>query len=89
MERDVRASALKTEEAAMLPALPRRGMAGGLALRDALQKSAAMAEKQIGKLVNTERLGETPGPSAAAPVSPPAARPASRAALYHALGRGR
>ena len=41
MERDVRMPALKTEEAALLPALDRQSMTGGSALKYALQKAKA------------------------------------------------
>ena len=90
---NVNTSALKTEEAVLLPALPRHSLSGRLALRDALQKAAAMKEKQTGNAVDTVRIADEKAASftpqeknePTAAVQPGRNRPASRAALYHIL----
>ncbi len=89
MERDVRMPALKTEEAALLPALDRQSMTGGSALKYALQKAKAAAAV-TGKAVPTapwdqaQTSGAEPGCARQS-----AARPPSRAALRHALNKRR
>ena len=92
MERDVRMPALKTEEAALLPALDRQSMTGGSALKYALQKAKAAAAV-TGKAVPTapwdqaQTSGAEPGCAACARQS--TARPPCRAALRHALNKRR
>ena len=53
LERDVRTLALKTEEAALLPALNRQRMTGGSALASVLQKTkpAPRRGRQISRYV--------------------------------------
>ncbi len=92
MERDVRMPALKTEEAALLPALDRQSMTGGSALKYALQKAKAAAAV-TGKAVpatpweQAQTSGAELGCAACARQS--AARPSSCAALRHALNKRR
>ena len=92
MERDVRMPALKTEEAALLPALDRQSMTGGSALKYALQKAKAAAAV-TGKAVPTAPWDQAQSsgvkPSCAACTRQSAARPPSRAALRHALNKRR
>ncbi|MBR3106865.1 MAG: hypothetical protein IKH30_06735 [Clostridia bacterium] len=82
IKREVRMPALKTEEAALLPALPRQSLTGGAALRTALRSAEAIANKQT-----ADAAAETGTSSAERSSVPP--RPVSRAALNHALRRGR
>ncbi len=81
---DSRRAALNLEEAALLPAMPRKNVAGSAALQTALRSAQAMAGKKTGNTVDAASLAEKP-----APAQPVASRPAplSRAALHHALRR--
>ncbi|MBR5109428.1 MAG: hypothetical protein IK099_04465 [Clostridia bacterium] len=93
MEQNANTSALKTEEAVLLPALPRHSLSGRLALQAALQKADAMKEKQIGSAVSAALTADGKASSRsrieknspASPVQPAGNRPAARAALYHIL----
>ena len=51
MEREARTPALKTEEAALLPAMNRQRMTGGAALAAVLQKTKPAAQR--GRKINT------------------------------------
>lgn len=55
MERDARTLALKTEEAALLPAMNRQRMTGGSALASVLQKTKTAA--QTGRRMNKTASG--------------------------------
>ena len=80
---DSRRAALNLEEAALLPAMPRKRMAGSAALQSALRAAQAMDGKTTGNAVAVTAAALPPQ---MAPTSP-AAPPASRAALHHALRR--
>ena len=58
MEQSVNTSALKTEEAALLPALPRHTLSSRLALQAALQQAAAMKGMRTGNAVDAARMAE-------------------------------
>ncbi len=51
MEREAKTPALKTEEAALLPAMNRQCMTGGAALASVLQKTKRNAQR--GRQINT------------------------------------
>lgn len=95
MEQSVNTSALKPEEAVLLPALPRHSLSSRIALKDSLQRAAAMKDKKTGIAVDASRLtnGDTASASRAeksvpaAHAQPPGNRPGYRAALYHILRR--
>ena len=55
MEREARTPALKTEEAALLPAMNRQRMTGGSALASVLQKTKTAA--QTGRRMNKTESG--------------------------------
>ena len=82
--KETRRAALDVEQAALLPALPRKRRMGNAALRWALRAAEAMEEKQLSNPVSASiPLAE------AAPTMPGTAprRGASRAALNHVLRR--
>lgn len=81
---DSRRAALNLEEAALLPAMPRKNVAGSAALQTALRSAQAMEGKKTGNAVDAASLVEKPA-SAQSAASRPA--PLSRAALHHALQR--
>ena len=87
MERDAMMPALKTEEAALLPALPRQSLTGGAALKAALRKAAVLDERRTGNAVFAGRMEKPASVPAAQPAGPSC--PACRAALRQALMRGR
>ena len=74
--REARSPALKIEEAALLPALPRLGT-GGAALKKALEKAPGTGKVQLLPVANAEARDA----QAAAPGEH--ARPRVRAALRH------
>ena len=80
---DSRRAALNVEEAALLPAMPRKHPAGGAALQSALRAAQAIAGKTTGSEVAVDSALPASVPKATS-----AALPApSRAALHHALRR--
>ena len=83
MERDAMMPALKTEEAALLPALPRQRWTEGAALKTALRKAALLDERRTGNAVSAGRM-EKPASAPAAQL-PASGCPACRAALRQAL----
>ncbi len=83
MERDAMMPALKTEEAALLPALPRQRWTGGAALKAALRKASLLDERRTGNAVTAGRMEKPASASAAQPPAPGC--PACRAALRQAL----
>ena len=83
MERDTMKPALKTEEAALLPALPRRNWTDGAALKAALRKAALLDERRTGNAVTARRMEKPASTSTAQPPAPGC--PACRAALRQAL----
>lgn len=79
---DSQRPALSVEEAALLPALPRRA-AGDAALRYALRAANRMDDKRLSNSVNGSIDAQR-----SVTASPPAYRDVkSRAALHHALRR--
>lgn len=82
---DSRRAALNIEEAALLPAMPRKRMAGSAALQSALRAAQAMDGKTTGNAVTVN--APTPSPPSDTTATSPAAPPASRAALHHVLQR--
>lgn len=80
-----RRAALNIEEAALLPALPRKRGAGGAALQAALLAAEAMEEKHLsnavsGRIAPAGAGGPAPGPADRGNVA--------RAALNHVLRKG-
>ena len=84
-ERNVRMQALKTEEAVLLPALPRQGLAVGAALKTALRNAEALNERRLSNEVSAAAVKEqAPDPA----IEPPAPKPAAAfGALHHVLQR--
>ena len=82
--KDAKSPALKTEEAALLTALPRH-KAGGAALKTVWQAGQRMGEMRLGV---SRAAGSAPQPSAQARVSAlPAQQKQSRAALHQVWRR--
>ncbi len=79
---DAKRMALKIEEAALLPALPRIRGAGGAALQSALQSAREMGKKRLSNAVSAGILWEAPPAEAAAGTY---RRTGKRAALNHVL----
>ena len=79
-EREARTPALKPEEAALLPALSRRSLTGGAALKTARQKADVIRDKKAANEISSMASNE--------PQATAAARLVSRAALHQALKRG-
>ncbi len=82
MERDAKMPALKTEEAALLPAIARQSMTGGSALKYALEKARPAAAAFTGTMVPAARSEQ----AAAAEKNRPGT---NCAALRHALNSRR
>ena len=82
--KDAQSPALKTEEAALLPALPRH-MAQGAALQTVLQAGKRMGEMQLSKprAAGTADQPSVPARQPAAPAKPGR----NRAALYQVWKR--
>ena len=80
-----RRTAMKAEEAVLLPALLRNRGAGGAALRNALQAAEDIGKKRLGD-ENSAPIAAQAAENAAK--EQPSRRPGSRAALHHVL-RGR
>lgn len=82
---DSRRAALNIEEAALLPAMPRKRMAGSAALQSALRAAQAMDGKTTSNAVAVN--GPVSAPPSDAAATSPVVPPASRAALHHVLQR--
>jgi len=78
-------AALNPEEAALLPALPRKNGAGVAALRTALRAAAAMDALTVSNAVEVGDAVSSLSQANGAPSR--AARVPSRAALHHVLRR--
>lgn len=81
---DSRRAALNLEEAALLPAMPRKNAAGSAALQTALRSAQAIEGKKTGNAVAAASLVEKPVCAQSAASRP---APLSRAALHHVLRR--
>ena len=79
-----RRPALNAEEAALLPAMARRGMTGGAALKNALDAADRMQEKQVSNPVSGPIRSSNSSPRVEAPAD---GSPARRAALRHVTRR--
>lgn len=53
--RESRRAALSKDEAALLPAMPRKYPLGAAALRDAMEAARMIGEKQLSNLVDTSK----------------------------------